>query len=111
MTKSKWEVWTLDFPGKGPHPVVLISHPDRCARGAAINGLFCTSQRQSRSIRPYEVMLNGADGLSWETFCACDVIYAFDSERLYQRRGIVSPARRRAIRSKLVSIFNLLGED
>jgi len=41
-----------------------------------VNVLFCTSQRQSRQPYPYEVMLNGSDGLNWETFCDCSLMYA-----------------------------------
>jgi mRNA-degrading endonuclease toxin of MazEF toxin-antitoxin module len=49
--KDQFEVWRFKFPDKGEHPVVIISHPDRCARTALVNVLFCTSQRQSR--KPY----------------------------------------------------------
>jgi hypothetical protein len=27
--KTQFEVWDCDFPRKGLHPVVLISHPDQ----------------------------------------------------------------------------------
>jgi mRNA-degrading endonuclease toxin of MazEF toxin-antitoxin module len=111
MNKRKWEVWTFDFPGKGPHPVVLISHPDRCERGAIVNVLYCTSQRQARSAKATEVLLDRADGFDWETFVACDLIYAVPSEALTQRRGSISRERRRAIRGKLISIFGLLEND
>src|SRR5688572_5365801 len=111
MNKRKWEIWTYDFPEKGPHPVVIISHPDRCARGKVLNVPYCTSQRQARVTQPQEVLLNSADGLEWETFVICDVIYAAPSELLRDRRGHVSLQRRRAIRRKLVSIFGLLDED
>lgn len=110
MNKRKWEIWTFDFPEKGPHPVVIISHPDRCARGKVVNVLYCTSQRQARAALPHEVLLNSADGLEWETFVICDVIYAVPSESLQRRRGQVSNERRRAIQRKLVSIFGLLEE-
>jgi mRNA-degrading endonuclease toxin of MazEF toxin-antitoxin module len=46
--KDQFEVWRFKVPDKGEHPVVIISHPDRCARAALVNVLFCTSQRQSR---------------------------------------------------------------
>jgi len=36
----QFDVWRFDFPEKGEHLVVLISHPDRCARGALVNVLF-----------------------------------------------------------------------
>lgn len=44
--KDQFDVWWFTFPDKGEHPVVIISHPDRCARAALVNVLFCTSQRQ-----------------------------------------------------------------
>jgi len=40
--KTQFEVWDCNFPKKGLHPVVLISHPDRCARAQVLNVLFCT---------------------------------------------------------------------
>ncbi len=50
--KDQFEVWRCLFPEKGgEHPVVLISHPDICARAKVVNVLYCTSQRQGR--RPY----------------------------------------------------------
>ena len=111
MSKQKWDIWTYDFPQKGPHPVVLLSHPDRCARGKVVNVLYCTSQRQARPAQSHEVMLNSADGLDWETFCGCDLIYAVAADDLRERRGRVSRERRRTLRRKLIAIFGLLEED
>lgn len=109
--KDQFEVWRFNFPDKGEHPVVLVSHPDRCARAALINVLFCTSRRQSRPIRPYEVMLNGADGMDWETFCDCSIMYAVKSDLLLNRRGRVTHERRLAIRAKLRDLFRLAATD
>lgn len=111
MIRRKWEIWTFDFPEKGPHPVVLISHPDRCERGKFVNVLYCTSQRQARAATVAEVLLDRADGFDWETFVVCDLIYAVAADALHQRRGKVSLERRRAIRSKMISIFGLLEQD
>jgi hypothetical protein len=108
--KDQFDVWRFHFPDKGEHPVVLISHPDLCAR-AVINVLFCTSQRQSRPPKPYEVMLNGADGLYWETFCDCSIIYAVPSAALFGKRGKVSLERRRAIRTRIRDVFRLSASD
>ena len=46
MNKRKWEIWTYDFPEKGPHPVVVISHPDRCVGGKVLNVLFSAYWRR-----------------------------------------------------------------
>ena len=89
--KEQFEVWRYNFPDKGgEHPVVLISHPDICARAAVVNVLFCTSQRQSRQIRPYEVMLNGADGMDWETFVIARRCTRCDRP-IYSENADVSP--------------------
>jgi hypothetical protein len=110
--KDQFEVWRYRFPEKGgEHPVVLVSHPDICARSAVVNVLFCTSQRQSRQPRAYEVMLNGADGMDWETFCDCSCLYAVRSAELFGKRGKVCLERRREIRAKIRDLFLLVGTD
>jgi len=111
MTKQQWDIWTLDFPGRGEHPAVLVSHPDRCARAAVVNVLYCTSQRQSRPVRENEVLLNSADGLDWETFCVCDHLYSIETNQLIEKRGHVSRERRRIIRRKIIQLYRLLADD
>ncbi len=87
MSKQQWEIWTLDFPGRGEHPTVLVSHPDRCARASVVNVLYGTSQRQNRPPQENEVVLNSADGLDWETFCVCDHLYSVEATQLKRKRG------------------------
>jgi mRNA-degrading endonuclease toxin of MazEF toxin-antitoxin module len=108
--KKQFEVWRFDFPKKGEHPVVIISHDDFCA-GAVVNVLYCTSQRQSRAAYPYEVLLNGADGMDWETFCDCATFFSVPAAGLFGRRGRVSVERRRAIRAKIRDVFRLTAAD
>jgi mRNA-degrading endonuclease toxin of MazEF toxin-antitoxin module len=64
---KQWDIWTCDFAAAGPHPAVVLSHPDRVARAPLVNVLIGPSQRATRQPRENEVMLNGADGLDWET--------------------------------------------
>ena len=110
--KDQFDVWRHDFPDKGgEHPVVLISHPDICARSAVVNVLYCTTQRQSRSPRRHEVMLNTEDGMDWETFCDCSCLYAVRSADLFGKRGRVSLERRRAIRQQIRDLFLLMDTD
>ena len=108
--KKQFDVWRFDFPKKGEHPVIIISHDDFCA-GAVINVLYCTSQRQSRLAYPYEVMLNGADGMDWESFCDCSTLFSVPAAALFGRRGRVTLERRRAIRSKVRDLFRLAASD
>ena len=110
--KDQFDVWRYDFPDKGgEHSVVLISHPDICARSAVANVLFCTSQRQSRRPCPHEVMLNGEDGTDWETFCDCSCLYAVKTADLFGKRGHVTLERRHQIRTKIRAIFLLSATD
>lgn len=102
---KQWEIWTCDFADAGPHPAVVISHPDRVARAPLVNVLIASSQRATRSPRENEVMLNGADGLDWETLVRCDLMYLIEKTALYRRRGNVGISRRRAIVQHINACF------
>jgi mRNA-degrading endonuclease toxin of MazEF toxin-antitoxin module len=90
--------------------VVIISHDDFCA-GAVINVLYCTSQRQNRRPKPYEILLNGVDGMDWEKLCDCGTFYSFPSAGLFNKRGRVSLERRQQIRGKIRGLFRLAATD
>jgi mRNA-degrading endonuclease toxin of MazEF toxin-antitoxin module len=110
--KDQFDIWSFNFAGKGGiHPCVLISHPDICARAAVVNVLYCTSQRQSRAPKPFEAVLGVEDGLNWETFTDCSVMYSVKSADLFNQRGHVSLERRRIIRAKLRELFLLNASD
>lgn len=102
---KQWEIWTCDFEDAGPHPAVIVSHPDRVARAPLVNVLIGSSQRASRAARENEVVLNGADDLVWETLVKCDLMYLVEKERLYRHRGSVSSTRRRALVQRLNACF------
>lgn len=102
---KQWDIWTCDFADAGPHPAVIVSHPDRVARAPLVNVLIGSSQKASRPARENEVLLNGADGLDWETLVKCDLMYLVEKERLYRRRGSVGIARRRALVQRLNTCF------
>ena len=55
-------------------------------------------------------MLNGADGLDWETFCDCSTLWTIQSKDLFGYRGMVTSDRRRQIRRKLIDVFRLLAD-
>ena len=101
----QWDIWTCDFADAGPHPVVIVSHPDRVARAPLINVLIGCSQRATREARENEVVLNGADGLDRETLVKCDLMYLVEKERLTRRRGSVGTARRRALVQRINACF------
>jgi hypothetical protein len=109
--KKSFEVWRYNFPDRGEHSCVLISHPDICARSELVNVLYCTSQRQNRGPKPPEVMLDAADGFDWETFVLCSQIWLVKSADLFGRRGMVTQERRNAIRGKVRDLFRLSATD
>ena len=55
--------------------------------------------------------MDAADGLDWETFCDCSVLYAIASDKLVAQRGEVTLERRNEIRDKLRDIFRLSARD
>lgn len=93
---NAWEIWTFD-PGYGDHPAVIVSAPHRVANKPLVEILLCSSQRAGRTPHAGEVLLDAADGLSWETLCKCDLIYSVDRDSLHTRRGTVTIERRRQI--------------
>ena len=96
-----WDIYTFDFAGAGPHPAVIVSHPDRVAHADWVNVLICTTQRAARPPRETEVHLNGADGLDWETLCRCDLLWPVEKSKLAGKRGSVCRVRRRQIVDKI----------
>ena len=84
---TAWDIYSYDFEGAGPHPAVIISHPDRVAKAQWVNVLLCTTQRASRPPKENEVRLNGADGLDWETLCRCDALWLVEKNKLQGKRG------------------------
>ena|SRR6266498_4704031 len=93
---KQWEIWTWDF-GFGPHPAVIISHPDRVQHKPDVNILKCSSATPARPPERNEVVLDQADGLNWRTYCACDLIFGVDKSKLRHSRGLVSVERQRQI--------------
>jgi hypothetical protein len=57
------------------------------------------------------MLLNGADGMDWETFCDCSILYAVPSTMLFGRRGRVSLERRREIRARVSGLLRLDASD
>ena len=110
--KTQFEVWNYHFGERGgDHPCVIVSNPDISSRAKYVNVLFCTSQRQIRKLYPFEVLLNGADGMDWETFCDCSMMVLVESAKLFGKRGRVTHERRNQIRDKVRDIFRLAARD
>ena len=98
---NAWDVWECDL-GHGTHPVVIVSHPVRAQGKNVIEVLDCSTQRAARAPLPNEVILDVEDGMNWQTFCKCDLIYAVDRAEIKNRRGQVAIERRRLIVQTIV---------
>ena len=74
-----------------------------------VNLLGCSTQRAVREAKDYEVLLEAADGMDWETMVGCDVVYLAKKAELVRRRGSVTYERRRALGSKIIPLRLLDG--
>ena len=103
-----WEVYQWKFP-HGDHPAVIVCPDARCDNPhfETVNVLGCSSKQARRPAAVHEVVLDQEDGLDWPTLCRCDVIYLARKDELKQRRGTVTPERRRALGAKIIRLFGL----
>ncbi|MEO5804329.1 MAG: type II toxin-antitoxin system PemK/MazF family toxin [Verrucomicrobiota bacterium] len=104
-----FDIYTWNFPGAGEHPAVILGTDERIAHKPKINVLLCTSQRVSRPAKADEVLLNGADGLDWETLCKCDLIFSAPKEQLTRKRGTITIERRRQIAERIIRVLGFAG--
>ena len=58
---------------------------------------MCSSKAATRPAKPNEVILDESDGLEWPTLCKCDLLYTVPKVELKNRRGSVTPTRRKQI--------------
>ena len=104
-----WEVWMWNFPEAGAHPAVVLGTDERIRLKPRVCVLLCSTQRAARKPEVHEVILDGTDGLDWETLCKCDVVYAALKRDLVRRRGTVTAERRRAIAERVIRALGLAG--
>ena len=106
---TPWDIILCGFEEEGAHPAVIISSLERCENPdlEAVNVLLCTSAKLNRGPKPTEIILDESDGLDWKTAVRCDVIYLMDKKDLRERRGSVTPLRRKAIVRKIVECLRL----
>jgi mRNA-degrading endonuclease toxin of MazEF toxin-antitoxin module len=93
-----FDVFSWQPPGwVEAHPCVIVSHPSRVANKAEVNVVACSSKRATRKAQSHEVIIDQEDGLDWATLCKCDLLYSVPKSELKNRRGEVSPARRKVL--------------
>ena len=104
-----WDIYTWVFPGAEAHPAVILGTETRLANKPKVNVLFCSSKRATRKPGPLEILLDGADGLDWETLCKCDLVFAVPKDQLTRKRGSVAQERRRQIAGNVIRGLGLAG--
>jgi len=104
-----WDIYTYVFPDAKAHPAIVLGTETRLANKSRVDVLFCSSKRATRQPTEIETVLDEADGLDWTTLCKCDLIFAVPKERLKDRRGSVSIARRRAIAERVIRALGFAG--
>jgi hypothetical protein len=76
-------------------------------RRLLLNVLYGSTKRPASSPEPYEVTLNGADGLTGSTLFSCAHLYTVDRRKITAILGRVTPERRRQIGRKIVGTYRL----
>lgn len=106
---SQWDVVMFPFSREKRHPAVIISNDEICQNAdiEIVNAFICTSARVDRGPKPNEETLDESDGLDWKTMVRCDRMYLLPKAQFDNRKGTVTPERRRRIARKMVEVFRL----
>lgn len=106
---QQWDIYSYPF-AEGDHPAVVLSPDELCLNPDVpeVNVLFCATHRPlTRPPKPFEIVQDEKDGLSWKTAVRCHKVLLVPKNRLTRRWGNVSPARRKVLARKLVEVFRL----
>lgn len=89
------------------HPAVVLTCEEFCVVPGRqkLNVLYGSSRRPSERPAPYEITLNGADGLERATVFNCGHLYTIDRRKITVTLGRVAPERRRQIGRTIVATF------
>jgi mRNA-degrading endonuclease toxin of MazEF toxin-antitoxin module len=92
------------------HPGVIVSGEEWCASGQTtnLNVLACSKRTRAAAIKPHQVVLNGGDGLDFQSTADCRFFHIIPKESVTETIGRVSAERRRAIGRKINEILRLL---
>jgi mRNA-degrading endonuclease toxin of MazEF toxin-antitoxin module len=111
MTIEQWDIvrFRIRPDDRDLHPAVVISAPEWCLdeRRTRLNVLACSKRPPAEGPQSHQVLLNGADGLEFQTVCGCEFIHVVRRDCLAEKVGRVTAARRRAIGRKLNEVLRL----
>lgn len=91
------------------HPAVVLSCEEDCqdAEFLRINVLYGSKRPPAAVLEPWQVMLNGADGLEVQTAVDCGVLYLVPKAACSPAIGSVSLERRRIVGRKIIEVLRL----
>jgi len=91
------------------HPGIVLSGEEWCASAHTtnLNVLACSKRVPGDPVKPHQVVVNGADGLEFQTTIDCRFFHIIAKETVTKVIGRVSTERRRAIGRKINEILRL----
>lgn len=91
------------------HPAVILSCEEDCQdrEFLRVNVLYGSKRAPAAALEPWQVMLNGADGLDFQTAVDCGVFYLVPKASCTLAIGSVSLERRRAIGRRISEVLRL----
>jgi len=111
-TVRQWDIvqFRIRPQDRDLHPGVVISGEEWCASGHTtnVNVLACSKRVPADSVKPHQVVLNGADGLEFQTTADCRFFYIIPKETIHSVTGRVTQERRRALGRKINEVLRLL---
>jgi len=92
------------------HPGVVVSGEEWCASEYTtnLNVLACSKRPPAAPVKQHQVVLNGADGLDFQSTIDCRFFHIVTKDGVTEVIGRVSAERRRAIGRKLNEVLRLL---
>jgi hypothetical protein len=92
-----------------PHPAVVLSCEEDCQdpRFLRVNVLYGSKKPPAAAAEPWQVLLNGADGLEFQTAIDCGIFYLVEKANCSSPVGTVGIERRRAIGRKINEVLRL----
>lgn len=92
------------------HPAVVLSCEEDCQdpEFLRVNVLYGSKRQPAASLEAWQILLNGADGLDFQTSVDCGVIYLAPKTSCSPALGTVGHERRRLIGRKINEVLRLL---
>ena len=91
------------------HPGIVLSGEEWCSspHTSNLNVLACSKRAPGDDLRPHQVLLNGADGLEFQTAVDCRFFHIVAKATVTETIGHVTPERRRILGRKINEALRL----